>query len=45
MGLVFAPPFIFNNNIYRIALWLRVLTNYCKPLYISPLIEYRFDVL
>ena len=45
MGLVFAPPFAFNNNAYRIALWLWVPTNHCKPLYTSPPIECRFDVL
>jgi hypothetical protein len=45
MGLVFAPPFAFNNNACRIALWLRVPTNHCKPLYTSPPMECRFDVL
>ena len=45
IGLIFAPPFAFNNNAYRIALWLRVPTNHYKPLYTSPLMECRFDVL
>ena len=45
MGLIFAPPFAFNNDACRIPLRLRVTTNYCEPLCTSPSVEYRFDVL